>query len=47
MPVETFGIENTEAEEYKNNRSDDNSTVKDMKKGTFLFLSHCKAYRAK
>lgn len=35
MPVETFGIENTEAEEYKNNRSDDNSTVKDVKKVRF------------
>lgn len=37
MPVETFGIENTEAEEYKNNRSDDNSTVKDIKK-RYVFI---------
>lgn len=29
MAVETFGIENIEAEEYKNNRSDDDNTVKD------------------
>lgn len=33
MPVETSSIENIEAEGYKNNRIDDDNTVKDTLKG--------------